>query len=393
MSNQEYDADVIIVGGGIHGVGVAQVLAASGYSVLLVEQSGIGSATSSKSSKLIHGGLRYLESLQFSLVKSCLTERALLLRNAAELVEMVPFYIPVYKTTKRRPWKIALGLGLYNLLSGFSSPFRKLPKTEWPKLDSLSQKNLQAVFQYSDAHTDDVLLTKAVAKSAQSMGAKILTGTKVVACEVSENACRVEVENDNASSEYSSRVLVNAAGAAVNEFLKLCVPKQSILPIDLVQGTHILLDTPAKQGVFYLESPADKRAVFTMPWKRKTLVGTTETRLEDYQQSPEPLSSEIDYLLYVYNAYFKDKKMTTNDVLESFAGVRVLPHGAKSVFARARDTVLHVDSETNPRLLSIHGGKLTAYRATAEKVLQKILNNLPQGRVRKSSTENLQLSD
>lgn len=393
MKEQGYDFDVIVVGGGIHGAGVTQALAAAGYSVLLVEKSEIGSGTSSKSSKLIHGGLRYLESMQFGLVKSCLAEREYLLQNAPDLVEMVPFYIPVYRSTQRRPWKISLGLYLYHFLSGFKSPFKRIPPAEWSALNGLSEQGLQAVFQYYDAQTDDVLLTQAVVKSAQSMGAKLMTSTQLLACQITNQGCDVDVETDQGTSRYRCRVMVNAAGAVVNDILALCSPKQKSLPIDLVQGTHILLDTPSKGGVFYLEAPADRRAVFAMPWKGKTLVGTTENKLDHYQDPPKPSQQEVDYLLDVYNAYFKNDQMSKADVIESFAGVRVLPRGDKSVFARARDTVLLVDSESHPRLVSIYGGKLTAYRATADKVLKKISVTLPAGRSSNVSTASLKLTD
>lgn len=392
MSVERYDYDVIVVGGGIHGASVAQAVAAAGYSVLLSEKSEIGSGTSSKSSKLIHGGLRYLESMQFSLVRSCLKERDLLLQNAPQLVKMIPFYIPVYKTNYRRPFTIGTGLRLYNMLSGFKSPFNKLPESEWPDLDSLSLENLQAVYQYYDAQTDDVLLTRAVARSAQSMGAEVLVNATVRHCQINDNGCVVEIDKNDSSRKYHCRVIVNAAGANVNEFLKTCTPAQNSLDIDLVQGTHIVLNTPSKKGVYYLESMSDKRAVFAMPWGDKTLMGTTETKIDGAGGVPEPLPAEIEYLLAVYNDYFKSNPMSVADVLDSFAGYRVLPRGEKSVFSRARDTVLLLDSESNPRMLSMYGGKLTAYRATAEKVLKKICASLPRQRTARASTKNLKLS-
>ncbi len=392
MNASHYDVDVIIVGGGIHGVSVAQAAAAAGYSVMLCEQSEIGSGTSSKSSKLIHGGLRYLESMQFSLVRSCLKERSLLLKNAPELVKLVAFYIPVYKTTQRRPWKIAIGLRLYNLLSGFQSPFKRLPETEWSTLDSLSLEKLEAVFQYHDAQTDDVQLTRAVAKSAQALGAEIMTNASVVRCQLENQGCTVDIKKMDSTKQYRCRVVVNATGANVNDFLEICLPKQSGMAIDLVQGAHIVLDTPAKKGVYYLESRSDHRAVFAMPWGDKTLVGTTETKVDRPVGVPTPLPSEINYLLKVYNDYFVDEQMSAEDVLESFAGLRVLPREDRSIFSRARDTVFLLDSNANPRLLSMYGGKLTAYRATAEKVLKKISASLPKDRQRKTSTENLKLN-
>lgn len=391
MGDQNYDFDVTVVGGGIHGAGVCQAIAAAGHSVLLVEKAEIGSGTSGKSSKLIHGGLRYLESFQFSLVKSCLAEREALLRNAHGLVEMVPFFIPVYQSTKRRPWKISLGLLLYHFLSGLKSPYKRLPSSTWPLLDGLSVENLQAVFQYYDAQTDDVQLTRAVVKSAQKLGAQLATASKLVAAKLSESGCEVEINSEEGIKKIRCRVVVNAAGVAVNDVLSLCSPRQKSLAVDLVQGTHILLDVPAKKGVYYLEAPSDGRAVFAMPWKGKTLVGTTETTLHHHQEPPIPTQQEISYLLEVYNAYFKAEPKSESDIIESFAGVRVLPHGEKSIFSRARDTVLHVDSEARPRLITIYGGKLTAYRATADKVLKKIAVSLPDGQRSKLSTAELKI--
>lgn len=392
MNSDQSEVDVVVVGAGIHGVGVAQVIAAAGYSVLLCEKSDIGTATSSKSSKLIHGGLRYLESFQFSLVRSCLKERSLLLKNAPSLVKLIPFFIPVYESTQRRPWKINFGLWLYNLLSGFKSPFQKLSREQWLNLDGISQSKLRAVFKYYDAQTDDVLLTRAVAKSAQSLGAEILTNSLVIGCEIGSNGCSVEIKSNSLIKKYLCRVVVNATGAAVNDVLKLCKPPQKELAIDLVQGAHLVLDRPAKKGVYYLEAYTDRRAVFVMPWKDKTLIGTTETRVNESTGEPSPFPQEIDYLLTVYNDYFENEKVTSKDILESFAGLRVLPHEKKSIFARGRDTVLLVDSKHQPRLVTIYGGKLTAYRATAEKVLQKILPTLPKGVLARATSENLPLA-
>ena len=392
MVDQHYDYDVIVVGGGIHGAGVSQAVAAAGYSVLLVEKAEVGSGTSSKSSKLIHGGLRYLESFQFSLVKSCLAERESLLRNAPDLVEMVAFFIPVYKSTQRRPWKISLGLGLYHWLSGFKSPYKRLARPKWSMLDGLSLEGLQVVYQYYDAQTDDALLTRAVVNSAKQLGATVLTQTELLAITLTVHGCEADLRNDQGRKKLRCRVLVNAAGVSVNDVLSMCSPKQKTLPVELVQGAHILLDTPEKKGVYYLEAPSDKRAVFAMPWKGKTLVGTTETRLHHYQEPPKPTQQEIAYLLDVYNAYFDDGPKSSADVIESFAGVRVLPHGDGSIFSRARDTVLHVNSESRTRLLSIYGGKLTAYRATAAKVLKKISNSLPAAEHPEVSTSDIKIS-
>ena len=149
--------DVVVIGGGIHGAGVAQAAAAQGYSVLVLEQSAIAAGTSSRSSKLIHGGLRYLENAQFSLVRECLRERALLLKNAPELVKLKPFYIPVYSETSRSAWQIRAGLALYSTLGGLGADtrFKIVPRHEWGTLDGLDREDLHKVFRYYDGQTDD----------------------------------------------------------------------------------------------------------------------------------------------------------------------------------------------------------------------------------------------
>src|SRR6185436_2703518 len=167
--------DLLIIGAGIHVVGVAQAAAAAGYSVLVLEKTALAAGTSSKSSKLIHGGLRYLETGQLRLVRESLREREILLRVAPELVHLVPFYIPVYRRTRRRPWQITVGLSLYAALGGFTSAnrFARLARDEWAALDGLETRALQAVFRYHDAQTDDAALTRAVMRSAQSLGAEL----------------------------------------------------------------------------------------------------------------------------------------------------------------------------------------------------------------------------
>src|ERR1700704_4427634 len=167
--------DVVIVGGGIHGAGVLQAAAAAGHSALLIERQALASGPWSRSSKLIHGGLRYLESGQFALVRESLRERAIHLRIAAELVELKPFFIPVYRETRRRPWQLKLGLWVYALLGGFNAGtrFGTVPRHEWAALDGLDTQGLAAVIRYHDAQTDDAELTRAVVRSAQEYGGEL----------------------------------------------------------------------------------------------------------------------------------------------------------------------------------------------------------------------------
>ena len=375
--------DIIIIGGGIHGAGVAQAAAAHGYSVLLLEKSAIGAGTSSKSSKLIHGGLRYLETFQFGLVKECLRERTLLLRNAPELVKLLPFYIPIYRHTSRRPWQIHLGLQLYRALSGFNrdSGFIKLDVQRWQSLNGLDQDGLQSVYQYYDAQTDDAALTNAVLHSAQQLYAEVLVPAAFQSAELHQHGCDVHVTTEGKEQNYSCAVLVNAAGAWVNEVLKNCTPQMRTLGVDHVQGTHVVINDAAKAGVFYLEAPQDRRAVFVIPWQGQCMIGTTETIFHGDVNNVKPLAEEIRYLLDTYNHYFVPRKEAP-DIIDSFAGLRVLPRTSGAPTKRVRDTLLLTNSDNKPRLITLYGGKLTAYRATAEKVIQHLHRSLPHRKPR-----------
>src|SRR6202051_3691514 len=211
-SGQMKQYDVVIVGGGIHGAGVLQAAAAAGHSALLFDRLGPASGTSSRSSKLIHGGLRYLESGQFALVRESLRERAIHLRIAAELVELKPFYLPVYRDTRRRPWQLKLGLWMYALLGGFdaSTRFGAVPRREWSSLDGLKTQGLDAVIRYHDAQTDDALLTRAGVQSALSLDAQRAMPASFMGAALTEDGVTVAYNQGAQGLECSARVLVNA---------------------------------------------------------------------------------------------------------------------------------------------------------------------------------------
>jgi glycerol-3-phosphate dehydrogenase len=187
------DYDVIVVGGGIHGAGVLQAAMAAGYSGLLIEKRGLASGTSSRSSKLIHGGLRYLESGQFGLVRESLRERAIHLRIAPDLVHLKAFYIPIYRDTRRRPWQLELGLSMYALLGGFAAGtgFGRVPRRQWSALDGLETQGLDAVVRYHDAQTDDAELTRAVVRSAQDLGGELAMPASFIGATLTDNAALV----------------------------------------------------------------------------------------------------------------------------------------------------------------------------------------------------------
>ena len=231
--------DVVVVGGGIHGVGVAQAVAAAGHSVLLLEKRALAAGTSSKSSKLIHGGLRYLESGQFRLVHESLRERRILLNIAPDLVRLVPFHLPVYRQTRRRPWQLRLGLWLYALLGGFdrSTRFASVARSDWSNLDGLVTRDLVTVLRYLDAQTDDAVLTRAVMRSAQSLGAELAVPAELYAAELNDEGTIVRYAQGGAQHEAEARIVVNAAGPWVCEVAQRISPAVTIPRVELVQGS------------------------------------------------------------------------------------------------------------------------------------------------------------
>jgi glycerol-3-phosphate dehydrogenase len=367
--------DVIVVGAGIHGAGIAQLYALNGYSVLLIEQYSIGSQTSSRSSKLIHGGLRYLETLQFSLVRECLNERKRLLQCAPDLVRLVPFYIPVYADSKRSALTIRAGLSLYALLGNFRADarFNKLKQSEWGSLEGLSTNQLQAVYRYYDAQTDDLALTRAVVNSAIQHDACCVEQTRLLSAIYEYPNWHCVLQNGKGRSEVSAKVLINAAGAWVNQVNRLILPEMPRMAIDLVQGTHIELDVQLGDQIYYVESPTDKRAVFVMPWKERTLVGTTETNYQGNPAEVKPLASEENYLLSIFQHYFPG--IPANRI-NSFAGLRVLPKDSNLSFNKPRDTRFSCYPAKNPVYVAVYGGKLTSYRITALKVFRQTRTTL-----------------
>jgi glycerol-3-phosphate dehydrogenase len=380
--------DVLVIGAGIHGAGAAQAAAAGGWSVRVLEKTGIASATSCRSSKLIHGGLRYLETFQLQLVRESLRERELLLKLAPSLVRRVAFHIPIYRHTTRRAWQIRAGLSLYALLTGLrrQSGFRTLPRAQWPELDGLETQDLQAVFRYYDAQTDDAALTQAVLRSAQSLGTELVCPGEFLSAQRTTDGYAVHYRGPQGERECRCQALVNAAGAWVNEVAERIAPRPARQAIELVQGAHIVLDGQMHQGVYYTEAE-DRRAVFVMPWRSLTLVGTTETPYHGDPAAVRPQPQETDYLLRTFRRYFPQRDVQLRD---QFAGLRVLPQGQGTAFHRPRETIYMTDDPRHPRLVSIYGGKLTAYRATAEKALALLRPTLP-ARSRRGDTATLPL--
>ncbi|MBK7641544.1 MAG: FAD-dependent oxidoreductase [Planctomycetes bacterium] len=376
MNSAAEEFDLVVVGGGIQGVGVLQAAAAAGWRAALVEERALASGTSSRSSKLIHGGLRYLESRQFALVRESLAERRTLLEIAPGLVQLVPFHIPIYRHTRRRPWLVRGGLSLYALLGDLepAARFERLPRREWDTLDGLATDGLEAVFRYHDGQTDDAALVRAVARSAEELGGRIACPARFVRARRTGAGYEIELAQEGKSSAWRASALINATGPWINTVRERIDPVPPGLEIDLVAGTHLELEGRLERGIYYTEAPRDGRAVFFMPWKNRVLVGTTETNYRGDPRVVQPLPEEIGYLQETLSAYFPH---ASGKLLDSWAGLRVLPHSEDTAFHRRRETQLVCDDELHPRTIAIYGGKLTGYRATGSKVVALLRRTLP----------------
>ena len=377
MMDSSLDADIVVIGAGIHGVAVASEASRRGYRVTVLEQyDQAARGTSSRSSKLIHGGLRYLESLELSLVHECLGDRRRLLGKYPDLVKMQKFFIPVYRNSSRSSFLIRLGLSLYALLGGLDSTsrFHKLGKHEWAGLPRLSKQGLVDVFQYYDAQTDDAALTRRILGEAEDNGVKVIFNACFQSCDSQGDSLKVVYRQREKDLILEARYLVNAAGPWVNQVIEKCRPAFSSLPVELVQGSHVEIPGNTEEGIYYLEAPQDKRAVFVMPWQGHLLLGTTESPHQGDPSTCQPSPEEIDYLLEVYNHYFSEagEGIGSDKVIDSWAGLRVLPRGDGRPFSRSRETIFHPNRKHRPNIVSIYGGKLTSHYSTALKLLKML---------------------
>jgi glycerol-3-phosphate dehydrogenase len=367
--------DLLIVGGGINGVGIARDAAGRGLKVLLCERGDLAGATSSASSKMIHGGLRYLEYGAFRLVRGSLAEREVLLRTAPHLVRPMQFVLP-HGPGSRPRWMMRLGLFLYDRIGGA----RSLPASaavalrEGPLAAPLNDE-VASGFVYSDCIVDDARLTVANARDASRHGATILTRTEIVAACRDGPIWRVSLaDGDRAMHEIAARVLVNAAGPWAGEMRSragLTGPAR----LRLVKGSHIVFRRLYDGDHAYLLQNDDRRVVFAIPFERDyTLVGTTETVVPN-PDAKDVTGAEIDYLCRAVGRWFKHAPAPA-DVVWSFSGVRPLyDDGAKTASEATRDYVFELDT-TGPTCLSIFGGKLTTHRRLAEAALVRLRPHL-----------------
>jgi len=363
-----------VVGAGIHGAAVAQHAASAGHAVIVAERSAPGAGTSSRSSKLIHGGLRYLEQGALGLVRECLAERARLLATAPGLVRLVPFHIPVFADSRRAPWQLRAGLSAYALLAGLGpeARFASLAPSARPD-DGLASDGLRALFRYHDATTDDAALTRAVLASAQTLGAELRCPATVVGLELLPQGVRATLATLVGQRTLTVRCVVNAAGPWLEEVHRQLTPAAPPLAVLLVRGSHLELPARPLAGIYYCESPRDGRPLFVMPRPGCTLVGTTEVTPGGAPDAAAPSAAEVEYLLEAVARHFPGWAARGGLAVQaSWSGLRVLPVSKDPVNAARRETRLVTDRDPARRWLAIVGGKLTNHARTAAAVVAKL---------------------
>ncbi len=367
------DYDLAIIGGGINGTGLARDAAGRGLRVLLVEQNDLASGTSSASTKLIHGGLRYLEHGAFRLVREALHEREVLLRMAPHVIRPLRIVLPTKRGLRSALW-LRLGLFIYDHLGG-----RKLlPGTRGVDLTHHAvgqplKRSIRYGFEFSDCLVDDSRLVVLNALDAAERGAVIRTRTRCIRAE--RRAEWELVLNARGRREVkSARVLVNAAGPWIGEVADTVIRRQPAAPVRLVKGSHIVIRRPFEHECGYLLQAADGRVVFALPFAQDfTLIGTTDENFVGDLNSPAPDLDEIRYLCQTVNDYFRDA-VTPDELVWSFAGVRSLyDDGADKPEDVTRDYVLALDrGDGEAPLLTIYGGKITTHRRLAEAVMERL---------------------
>jgi glycerol-3-phosphate dehydrogenase len=368
--------DVFIIGGGINGCGVARDAAGRGYSVYLAEKSDIASGTSSASSKLIHGGLRYLENLEFSLVRASLRERDILIKIAPHIIKEMRFVLP-HHNNLRPVWLLKLGLLLYDNL--YSSKYIKRSsyiRLPFHESKSTLRETFKKGFEYSDCITDDARLTVLNAADAKRLGGNINTRTMVENIEQKKGVWNIEVMNSisNETKYVQAKVVVNATGPWVDNFLKNHSKQTKVDNVRLVKGSHIVVKKLFNHSYAYIFQNSDGRIFFAVPWENEfTFIGTTDVDFKDNLDNFSVSDDEINYLCKSANQYFRSG-ISSNDVIKHWSGVRPLYHdGSIKAQKASRDYTIRIDSQdNNSALINIFGGKMTTFRQLSEEVVNKV---------------------
>ncbi len=374
--------DLAIIGGGINGCGIARDAAGRGLSVFLCEQGDLGGATSSASTKLIHGGLRYLEFYEFRLVHEALAEREVLMAAAPHIIWPLRFVLPHHRGL--RPWPvIRLGLFFYDHLGGrrLLPPTRNVDLATDPAGKGL-KRTYRRAFEYSDCWVDDARLVVLNARDAADHGAQIRTHTKCTEARRDNGSWRLTLEDvrSREADVVKARCLVNAAGPWVSHVISKIAGLNAPAKVRLVKGSHIIVDRVFAHDRAYIFQNADGRICFAIPFERDfTLIGTTD---EDYDDDPSRVAiteRETDYLLAAVSEYLEEP-LRRDMIRWSYAGVRPLyDDGASRAQEATRDYVFNLDAPKGVApLLSVFGGKITTFRRLAEQALQKIADRFPK---------------
>jgi glycerol-3-phosphate dehydrogenase len=378
--------DLAVIGGGINGAGIARDAAGRGLSVLLLEQHDLASATSSASTKLVHGGLRYLEYREFGLVAQSLAERETLLRLAPHIIWPLQFVMP-HERHLRPAWMIAAGLFLYDHLGGWRRCFSSgpLPRSRRVRLDAAGlgaglKPAFDSGFSYFDCWVDDARLVLLNARSAADHGADIRTRTRLVSAQRRGEAWQLQVQGGEALSTISARVLVNAAGPWVQSLLEQQLQQPARTGVRLIRGSHIVVPRLHEQAHAYILQNPDRRIVFMIPYEGDyTLIGTTDVALtlaeQDSPGDARISEAEIHYLCAAASRYAL-RPVHPAEVVWHYSGVRALyDDGRSNPSAVTRDYHLDLNAGTDgrsPPVLSVFGGKITTYRRLAEQVLERL---------------------
>ncbi|MDD9896682.1 MAG: glycerol-3-phosphate dehydrogenase [Gammaproteobacteria bacterium] len=377
MNKSNSVQDILVIGGGINGAGIAADAASRGLSVVLCEKGDLASATSSNSSKLIHGGLRYLEFYEFGLVRKSLKEREILASIAPHIVRPLAFQIPQLSHS-RRSWLLKAGLFLYDNLAK-RDRFKNSSTVRYSS-GSLLNDSIKHGFEYWDAQVDDARLVILNALQARSHGASIYTRVECVALNPVEQGWSATFQNHltNESSTQVFRAVVNATGPWVSSLLENLTEQGNPHPLRMVKGSHIVVPRIHGGDEAYLLQHHDGRIVFVIPYlSNYSLIGTTEEEYRGDLDKVEISNDEIDYLISIVNLYFR-KAVHRSDIIHTYSGVRpLIDQSGKSASSVSRDYRLELETHPFP-LLSVYGGKVTTYRVLAEQAVSSLVRYFPR---------------
>ncbi|UTO29233.1 glycerol-3-phosphate dehydrogenase [Bartonella harrusi] len=366
--------ELFIIGGGINGCGLARDAAGRGFKVGLAEMNDLASGTSSASTKLIHGGLRYLEHYEFRLVRDALKERETILRMAPHIVRPLRFLLPYHKKL-RSAWMLRLGLFIYDYLGSWNQKLWRSKMVNFSKnFCSTLKKEYQRGFEYSDARVDDARLVIANARDAEKQGADIKVRTEVISIKREKEKWLIFLRNKLNNTEYcvTASYVVNMTGPWINHILENILDCKKNPPVRLVKGSHILIPKLYAHDRAYIFQNGDGRIIFSIPYQEEfTLLGTTDC---DYQGDPADVhitDAEIDYLCTAASEYFI-QPVVREKIVWTYSGVRPLyDDGASKAQEITRDYVLkEMGTENMPQILNLYGGKITTYRKLAEDAMK-----------------------